>query len=59
MMCSRSRLRLAHSLPITGDGSVVTWGDPGDGGDSSAVQEQLKDVQQIQFFEFRICCHPG
>ncbi|OLP78416.1 putative E3 ubiquitin-protein ligase HERC2 [Symbiodinium microadriaticum] len=33
---------------LLGDGSVVTWGRPESGGDSSAVQEQLKDVQQIQ-----------
>ena len=33
---------------ILGDGSVVTWGDPAFGGDSSAVKEQLKNVQQIQ-----------
>ena len=33
---------------ILGDGSVVTWGDAGCGADSSAVQDQLKDVQQIQ-----------
>ena len=33
---------------LLGDGSVVTWGRPDEGGDSSAVQEQLKDVQQIQ-----------
>ena len=30
---------------LLGDGSVVTWG--GFGGDSSSVQEQLKDVRQI------------
>ena len=30
------------------DGSVVAWGDPNYGGDSSAVQDQLKNVQQIQ-----------
>ncbi|CAE7309890.1 HERC2 [Symbiodinium natans] len=29
---------------IQGDGSVVTWGDSADGGDSSAVQEQLRDI---------------
>ncbi|CAE7949929.1 unnamed protein product [Symbiodinium sp. KB8] len=29
-------------------GSVVTWGHAGLGGDSSAVQDQLKNVQQIQ-----------
>ena len=34
---------------ILGDGSVATWGR--DGGDSSAVQEQLKNVQQIQASE--------
>ncbi|OLP91273.1 hypothetical protein AK812_SmicGene27044 [Symbiodinium microadriaticum] len=33
---------------ILGDGSVVTWGDAATGGDSSAVQDQLKNVQQIQ-----------
>ncbi|OLP80298.1 hypothetical protein AK812_SmicGene39302 [Symbiodinium microadriaticum] len=33
---------------ILADGSVVTWGDADDGGNSSHVQEQLKDVQQIK-----------
>ena len=33
---------------ILSDGSVVTWGDAELGGDSSAVQDQLKNVQQIQ-----------
>ncbi|CAE7919001.1 Herc2 [Symbiodinium sp. KB8] len=33
---------------VRGDGSVVTWGDPRSGGDSSAVQHNLKNVQQIQ-----------
>ena len=33
---------------LLGDGSVVTWGDPSSGGDSSAVQGQLKNVLQIQ-----------
>ncbi|CAK9096036.1 unnamed protein product [Durusdinium trenchii] len=32
---------------VRADGTVVTWGDPEGGGDSSHVQEQLKDVQQI------------
>ena len=32
---------------ILDDGSVVTWGNRAAGGDSSAVQHQLKDVQQI------------
>ena len=33
---------------ILGDGSVVSWGDAACGGDSSAVQEQLQNVQQIR-----------
>ena len=33
---------------ILRDGSVVTWGDPGFGGDCSSVRDQLKNVQQIQ-----------
>ncbi|OLQ05389.1 putative E3 ubiquitin-protein ligase HERC2 [Symbiodinium microadriaticum] len=33
---------------ILGDGSVVTWGGADKSGDSSAVQDQLKNVQQIQ-----------
>lgn len=32
---------------ILADGSVVAWGDPGFGGDCSAVQDRLKDVQHI------------
>ena len=30
------------------DGCVVTWGNADHGGDSSAVQHQLKDVLQIR-----------
>ena len=33
---------------LLGDGSVVTWGSAAHGGDSSAAQHQLRDVQQIQ-----------
>ena len=33
---------------ILGDGSVVMWGSAHHGGDSSSVQDQLKNVQQIQ-----------
>ena len=33
---------------IRPDGSVVTWGDPDSGGDSRAVQEDLRDVVQIK-----------
>ena len=31
---------------VLGDGSVVTWGDARCGGDSSAVQGQLKNASQ-------------
>ncbi|OLP97839.1 E3 ubiquitin-protein ligase HERC2 [Symbiodinium microadriaticum] len=47
-----SRVQIQASLgafaAILGDGSVVTWGLAVSGGDSSAVQDQLKNVQQIQ-----------
>ena len=33
---------------ILANGSVVTWGDVDYGGDSSAVQDQLTNVKQIQ-----------
>ena len=33
---------------ILGDESVVTWGDAHSGGDSSSVQDQLKNMQQIE-----------
>ena len=33
---------------IVGDGSVVTWGSAGCGGNSNSVQNQLKNVQQIK-----------
>ena len=47
-MCSRSKLLLWRLLQSWSDGSVVTWGDARSGGDSTAVQGQLRDVQQIQ-----------
>ena len=47
-MCSRSKLLMVPLLQSRSDGSVVTWGPAYVGGDSSAVQEQLRDVQQIQ-----------
>ena len=46
--CSRSKPLAALLLPYLSDGSVVTWGQASNGGDSSAVQDQLKNVQQIQ-----------
>ena len=39
-------------MAILADGSVVTWGDGDIGGDSSAVRDQLKSVQQIQATDF-------
>ena len=33
---------------ILADGSVVTWGVAAYGGDSSAGQDQLRNVQQVQ-----------
>eukprot|EP00434_Breviolum_minutum_P016418 symbB.v1.2.014471.t1/scaffold1055.1/size140776/13 len=39
--------RRAFALWCRGDSAIVTWGDPGGGGDSSAVKDQLKGVQQI------------
>ena len=44
---------------ILDDGSVVTWGHPGEGGDSSAVQTQLKHVQQIQDAGSAFARHSG
>ena len=38
----------AFALFCSGGNRVVTWGEPGYGGDSSEVQDQLKGVQQIQ-----------
>ncbi|CAK9071817.1 Putative E3 ubiquitin-protein ligase HERC2 [Durusdinium trenchii] len=38
---------LAFAL-LRSDGTVVSWGNAVDGGDSSAVQDELKDVNQIQ-----------
>ena len=32
---------------LLANGSVVTWGDPESGGDSSAVQTRLRKVQKI------------
>ena len=43
--------RNAFALWCHGDSAVVTWGDAGRGGDSSAVQDQLKGLQQIQATE--------
>ena len=47
-MCSRSNPLSVPFAAILGDGTVVTWGDAREGGDSSAVRDQLKNVQKIQ-----------
>ena len=44
---------------ILADGSVVTWGDPRFGGDSSKVQDQLKGVRQIQSSDAVFAEDPG
>ena len=50
-VCVRYRRPNYAFAAILSDGGVVTWGDPGDGGDSSEVQDQLRNVQQIQATE--------
>ena len=52
-VCNRFKPQVGYMAfaAILEDGSVVTWGDAWGlcrGGDSSAVQDQLKGVQQIQ-----------
>ena len=50
----------AFALWCHGDNAIVTWGDAKAGGDSSAVQDQLRGVQQIQATRCRgICCGSG
>ena len=48
LMATRTRELVGAFIAILGVGDVVTWGPADDGGDSSAVQEQLRDVQQVQ-----------
>eukprot|EP00439_Symbiodinium_sp_Y106_P038634 s326_g4.t1 len=51
---SRAQVRADRSAfaASLGDGSVVTWGNARHGGDSSAVQDQLKNAQQIQASDY-------
>ena len=42
----------AFTLWCHGDSAVVTWGNAGSGGNSSAVRDQLKGVHQIQANDF-------
>ena len=46
-MWSKFRPQLPFAA-ILANGSVVTWGNPDQGGDCSAVQHQLSNVQEIQ-----------
>ena len=39
---------LKRIAALVGDGFVVIWGDAGNGGDSSTVQDQLKNVQHMR-----------
>ena len=55
---SSSFKQLMAFAAILADGSVVTWGLPYSGGDSSGVQDQLKGVQQFNQ-HLGICCDPG
>eukprot|EP00434_Breviolum_minutum_P023230 symbB.v1.2.020488.t1/scaffold1730.1/size104407/1 len=47
-VCSRFRPHNSHLLRFWQMDQSVTWGDAARGGDSSAVQDQLRGVQQIQ-----------
>ena len=47
-MCSRSKLLLGPLLQSWVMVLLINWGRADCGGDSSAVQDQLRDVQQIQ-----------
>ena len=47
-VCSRFKPHKWAFAAILEDGSVVTWGRADHGGDSSAVQDELRGVQQIQ-----------
>ena len=44
---------------IIGDGSVVTWGTSHEGRDSSAVRDQLQNVQSIQATMYAIAAIRG
>ena len=58
-VCSRFKPPRGFAA-ILEDGSVVTWGDATSGGDSSAVRDQLKGVQQIQATHTGcLCCDSG
>ena len=37
----------SNAFALCCNGAVITWGDPAEGGDSSEVADQLKQVQDI------------
>ena len=47
-MFSRSNSSNFAFAAILGDGSVVSWGDSGFGGDSTAIQQHMINVRRIQ-----------
>ena len=53
-ICATRAFQGAAFAVVLGDGSVVTWGIADSGGNGSAVQDQLKNVQQFSCF----CSHP-
>ena len=46
--CARWKCDAGSFAAIQGDASVLTWGDPDDGGDCSDIQDRLVNVQKIQ-----------
>ena len=47
-MCNKFKPQRWAFAAILANGSVVTWGEPDSGGNCTGVQDQLKNVQQIQ-----------
>ena len=47
-MCNKFKLHRAQLLRSWVHGSIAAWGEPGCGVDCSAVQDQLRNVKQIQ-----------
>ena len=47
-MCNQIQASQSAFAAICRDGCVVTWGDAGSGGDSRAIQAQMRNAMQIQ-----------
>ena len=54
--CARWKCDAGSFAAIQGDASVLTWGDPDDGGDCSDIQDRLVNVQKIQGVALCLCC---